>query len=486
MKHLHFSILLAVLMSMAGAKAWAYDIEVENDQGIQLCYNYINDGKELEVERLDINLRNKEFYLIIPETVTYMNRTRKVTRIGNYAVRDFRYLYSVTIPNSVTSIGEGAFYSCYSLLKVIIPNSVINIEAKAFQQCYGLKSVIIGNSVTSIGKQAFELCEKLSEVTIPNSVTSIGIRAFNRCTGLTSVSIPNSVTSIGEETFLGCGLTSVTIPNSVSSIGDYAFLGCSRLTSVTIPNSVTSIGGSAFKGCSGLKKVIVKDIAAWCNIKFSLSGNPLYYAEHLYSDENTEITDLVIPNSVTSIGDNAFENCSGLTSVTIPNSVTRIGQEAFYGCSGLTSVTIPNSVTSIGYGAFYRCSGLTSVTIPNSVTSIGNSAFLECKKLLEIISLIEDPANCDCGSSTFEKDTKMNATLYVPKGTTDKYKKTKVWKEFVWIEEGVPSGIENTETKERRGTFHRYTLDGVETSMEKKGINIIKTKDGTTKKVLIK
>ena len=163
---------------------------------------------------------------------------------------------------------------------------------------------------------------------------------------------------------------------SVTSIGDYAFWDCSDLTSVTIPNSVTSIGDRAFWDCSGLKKVIVKDIAAWCGISFS--DNPLSHSHHLYSDENTEITELIIPNSVTSIGEYAFEYCYGLTSVTIGNCVTSIGDAAFCGCSGLTSVTIPNSVTSIGDYAFQNCSSLTSVTIPNSVTSIENSAFSGC------------------------------------------------------------------------------------------------------------
>ena len=217
------------------------------------------------------------------------------------------------------------------------------------------------------------------------SVTSIGSIAFSECIGLTSVTIGNSVTNIGDCTFQGCsGLTSVTIGNSVTTIGEHAFYICTGLTSITIPNSVISIGQSAFENCSGLTSVHISDLSAWCRILFyDFESNPLFYAHRLYLS-GEEIKDLVIPNSVTSIGEFAFKGCSGLTSVTIPNYVTSIGNYAFEGCSDLMSVTIGNSVTNIGDYAFRNCSGLTSFTIGNSVTSIGESAFLGCSALTSV------------------------------------------------------------------------------------------------------
>ena len=156
---------------------------------------------------------------------------------------------------------------------------------------------------------------------------------------------------------------------------------------VTIPSSMTSIGENAFQNCSNLAKVIVPDIAAWCGISFrNYDANPLNKAHHIYRDVKTEITNLVIPEGVTSIGDYAFYSCYGLRSVTIPSSVTSIGDWAFHNCSGLTSVTIPEGVTSIGDYAFRSCSGLTSVTILDGVTSIGNYAFAYCSRLTSVNS----------------------------------------------------------------------------------------------------
>ncbi len=361
-------IILTMLLCFAGTKTYAYDIAVENADGVTIYYNYINDGTELEVKKGDIRYTGA---VNIPSEVTYMNRTRNVTSIGDNAFSGCDGLTSITIPNSVTSIGNLAFYSCPDLRKVIV------------------NDIAAWCGITFRGGES-------------NPLSNAHHLYSDENTEITNLVIPNSVTSIGHLAFYGCyGFTSVTIPNSVTSIGSVAFSYCKSLTSITIPNSVTSIGNNAFYGCSSL-------------------------------------TSVTFGNSVTSIEDYVFYGCSSLTSVTFGNSVTSIGDYAFYGCSSLTSVTIPNSVTSIGEYAYLYCSGLTSVTIGNSVTSIGNDAFSNCTGITSVISKMKNP--CTISSNCFPQDVFYNVTLNVPYGTTDIYKSTYYWKKFVYIEEGEPSG----------------------------------------------
>ena len=226
------------------------------------------------------------------------------------------------------------------------------------------------------------------------------------------ISISDLEGNYGSHTFEATGEHTVkyTLLDS-EVIGDGAFTGCESLTSITIPSSVTSIGSNAFTGCSGLESIRVEsgntvyDSRNNCNAIIETATNTL-----LYGCQNT-----IIPSSVTSIGNNAFRECSGLTSITIPSSVTTIGNNAFRDCSGLTSINIPNSVTSIGGYAFTGCSSITSIEIPSSVTSIGSNAFERCSSLNSITSLATTAPTIQ--SNTF-MNIKTGGTLYVPSGST--------------------------------------------------------------------
>lgn len=469
MKNLHLWFLFIVLLSGI-FPAGAYSFQVD---GIY----YEVTGNEASVTSKTGGVSNSySGDVVIPSTVSYEGNTYSVTSIGWFAFSDCSDLTAITLPNTITSIGWKAFSECSRLTSIILPPSLTAIEYMSFSGCSGLTSVSIPDEVTTIGEYAFYACTGLSTVEIGNSVTSIDNYAFENCIGLTAVTIPDAVESIGTRAFSNCrSLTMLSLGNSVERIGNGAFVNCIGLTAVTIPNSVTSIGSSAFSGCSGLTSITIPESVA--NIEAGAFGgcsslgfvevseeNPYYSSVEgvLYDKDKTTLyfcpvvkTEVRIPETVTTIGNGAFEDCIGLTEVIIPNSVKTIGNNAFENCSGLTEVTIPNSVTNIGTDSFRGCSKLEEVTIPEGVMSIGEAAFFDCTALTTIVSKAVTPPTVYWG--TFIQSHYENATLYVPAGSKSAYQKASYWSNFTNIMES-PTGVESVDNNDMRVYAAGHTL----------------------------
>lgn len=299
------------------------------DDGLKIEYIIKSEAdKTCKISSVDESAKG---IITIPETVNGYT----VTELGHYALNRNPNIISVNLPQSLSVIGDNSFGGCS-----------------------GITSIIIPEGVTTIGYEAFWGCTFLSAISFPNSLTYVargsldGTRWFENN--------PDGVVYAGKVAYRYKGImpknTTVILEEGTLSIAGGAFNGCDELTSIVIPNSVKISGGDAFYGCSQLNKVIVSDIAAWCGINFSdsIASNPLWMAKHLYKDEYTELTTLVIPDGVTKIGA-AFVNCSGLTSVILPSSIKSIGRYSFYGCSNLNSVAFPDNLLEIGKRSFDGC-----------------------------------------------------------------------------------------------------------------------------------
>ena len=251
--------------------------------------------------------------------------------IGSYAFYECCELKSLKLPSGVTEIGSFAFKYCSRLTSLTLPSGVTEIGVAAFY-CSGLTSLIIPPGVTEIGDLVFKDCTDLTSLSLPSGVTEIGSSAFEDCIGLTSLTLPSSVTEIGSSAFEGCRvLSSLTIPPGVTKIGSSAFEDCIGLTSLTIHSDVTEIGYYAFWGCTGLKDVsfyINGDFETYltknhphidvnCGIEYYLNGK--------------KITSVVIPSTITTLGEYVFQNCRDLTSVTVSWQSPISAGSAFYG-----------------------------------------------------------------------------------------------------------------------------------------------------------
>ena len=357
-----------------------------------------------------------------------------VTSIGGYAFQYCPALTTATLPDSVTYLGPYAFRNCSALTAIAIPDGVTQIYNYTFQGCTALETVHIGSGLTKIDLQAFNRAsaitrveiedlaawcnvtisahvesspmelgaalylngELVTDLVIPDGVTSVSAKTFEGCISLKSVTIPDSVTAIGKSAFDSCpNLETVSIGDGVKTIGETAFSFCGNLQSISIGSGVTSIGHLAFESNKSLNRVELHDVSAWCRVDFQQlnylnaggddvkSSNPFYGGADLYLN-GAKVTNLVIPEDVTSIGSRAFLRCGSLESVTIPAGVTSIGSNAFYECANLSAVNLTEGLKRIDENAFYHCSKLGVVTLPEGMQSVGQYAFSGCAENLRV------------------------------------------------------------------------------------------------------
>ena len=288
------------------------------------------------------------------------------------------YIDAETVP---FGMGSGYLQIDSTYLKKLI----IDCRNTQIASCQGMpvcEEIEVSGNVETILSECFNGCSQVKKVTLSgNKLKEIQNAVFRDCSSLTSITIPDNVTSIGDSAFRDCsGLTSIEIPNGVTSIGQYAFRSCSGLTSINVNDGNTVYDSR--NNCNAIIETETNTLIQGCNT--TIIPDSVTSIGNTAFERCTSLTSVTIGNGVTSIGSGVFQYCSGLTSVTIPDSVTSIGTHVFNGCTSLTSCTIGSGVTSISQATFRNCSGLTSVDLPNRVTSIGDYAFSGCTSLEEV------------------------------------------------------------------------------------------------------
>lgn len=412
---------------------------------------------------------------------------------NEYPGPPFAYLTSltdVTISDNVTKLYLSFFYGCTGLESIKLPNSIKEIWNAAFRECEKLKTIHLPDSLTKIYPYSFYGCSSLQEITIPSSVTIIGNYAFQGCSKLSSAILPDSLTAIAEYAFSGCSLSSIDIPHyKTIKIGDGAFEGNS-FTSLSIPSNVTSVGG--FADCVNLKELLIED--GENNLSFGDFRNcpieTLYLGRNLRGDKGdvgsyidiwkaANLTNVSIGNSVTTIPQFFFQDCTGITTISLPPNLTVISAYVFLRCSNLKSVDLPENLTTISYSAFNGCESLTNIILPVNVTGIGGEAFKGCNSLKSVTSLNPTPPSLT--SDTFDEETEKNATLYVPVGSKNLYMLSSYWENFYNIVETDLSSINAVEIGKEEIINTVYSVDGkkifvTDKSALPKGVYIINGK----------
>ena len=390
--------------------------------------------------------------IVIPEKVVYEDTEFEVCSIG-YSAFSSCGITSLDIPMSVKEISSFAISGCDNLTSIVIPDGVLDIGNQAFNGCSNLQSVTIGRNVNRIGFGAFISCAKLSEIVIPDNVTSIEAMAFSSCQSLKKIVFGSGIQKIPYQGFMGCvSLESVVIPDNVQEIGEMAFFGCNALYDLDLRNGVITIGNGAFFDCN------INDIYIPQSVK-SISGSA-------FSGKNPR--ERIIVDVDNTIYDSR-DNCNAIIET---KSKTLI--------IGGANTQIPQDIVSIGNAAFSSCEILYTIVIPEKVNSIGDYAFYYCKGLKKIVCLPETPPSC--ANSTFENVDKSSCMLQVSENNINAYKAAEYWKDFRLVESTGLHDVNNRILEEKI----YYDIQGHILSQPRKGLNIVKIRNGETKKVILK
>ena len=434
-------------MGRMAKEAFKYDLRIKNviiGEGVEniasSAFSECSNLVSVEVPNGAETIDTYAFYQC--DKLTDITLPDSLTSIGSHAFAYCDALTNITFPDSLTSIGSTAFYGCNALAIVSIGSGLTSIGSFAFYGCDALATVSISSGLTSIGSHAFSFCDALTNITLPDSLTSIGSSAFWLCRSLTNIVLPDSVTSVGNGAFDKCtSLTTVSIGAGLRSLDVNAFDSCSKLSAIsvsednttyssvdgivynkektkllivpeavsgeiTIPKTVKEFTYQAVDSCKNLTAINVEagnlNYKSVDGIVYSADGKTVLCCPRGKAgavavqngaksiDERVfyqcdKLTDVTLPDSLTSIGYSAFEDCSALTNITLPDSLISIGYHAFDDCDALTNITLPDTLTSIGSEAFFSCDVLTDITLPDSLTSIGSWAFGYCDALTDIV-----------------------------------------------------------------------------------------------------
>ena len=351
----------------------------------------------------------------------------RVVSIGSCAFSKYPNITSVKLPSSFKSVPEYAFYGCEGLTSVSIPYTVTSVGTGAFSGCKSLTSLgFLPESISSVSAYAFSGCTGLRSAELPSNVTTLEEGVFSGCTSLTSYNIPYKMKTIKSSAFSGSGLVSIDIPSTIESVGDYVFMECKSLTNVSI--KTPNIGVNILCRCPKLKNLILFNTENTHSLLTTSNwGDP---GEDYYAASRTDSKGyFYIPKKLESITilyddkvkQDAFRGMSGLKEVVLPDTITEIGSEAFADCTGLTSLDfVPKSVKSIGNNAFAKCTGLTEIEIPEGVESVGSRCFSGCTDAMNLsipktLATIGDSAfnGCKCLEKVYVPSTVTHLGEYV-------------------------------------------------------------------------